>query len=81
MIKISIKIKNLESIQWMLINSHGYGDSTASIFVWGTDSTIFSKVNPNEFTYAKIAFYSNAGFYCKMKKEVLRYIIRDFLFH
>ena len=52
------------------MNSHGYGDSTTTVYVGGTDRTK-CKVNPGEYTYVKITFYNNAGFDWKMKEDAI----------
>ena len=64
------KEKDREYTMNSYMNSHGYGDSTTTIYVGGTDSTS-CKVNPGEFTYVKIVFYNNAGFDWKMKENAI----------
>ena len=54
------------------MNSHGYGDSTTTVYVGGTDATS-CRVEPGTFTYVKIVFYNNAGFDWKMKKGAIEY--------
>ena len=52
------------------MNSHGYGDSTTTVYVGGIDATS-CRVEPGTFTYVKIVFYNNAGFDWKMKKGAI----------
>ena len=54
------------------MNSHGYGDSTVTVYVGGTDATT-CRVEPGGFTYVKIVFYNNAGFDWKMKPGAIEY--------
>ena len=42
-------------------NSYGFGDSTITVYVGGTEDTN-CKVYPNQKTYVKITFYNNCGF-------------------
>ena len=62
--------KNREYTMNTYMNSHGYEDATTTIYVGGINSTS-CKVNPNGFTYVKIVFYNNAGFYWKMKENAI----------
>ena len=55
------------------MNSHGYGDSTVTVYVGGTDSTK-CKVDPGTFTYVKITFYNNAGFDWLMKDDAIEMV-------
>ena len=59
-------------------NSHGYGDSTTTIYVGGVNSTK-CRVEPTEYTIIKIVFYNNAGFDWIMKKDAIEFtdVIRE----
>ena len=54
------------------MNSHGYGDSTTTLYVGGVDGTT-CRVETGKFTYVKIVFYNNAGFDWKMKPGAIEY--------
>ena len=59
-------------------NSHGYGDSTTTIYVGGVNSTK-CRVEPNEYTVVKIVFYNNAGFDWIMNTDAIEFtdVIRE----
>ena len=42
-------------------NSYGFGDSTTSVYVGGTNDTDCI-ISPGDYTYVKITMYNNAGF-------------------
>ena len=67
---IDEKEKNREYTLTTYMNSHGYGDSTTTVYVGGTDATS-CRVEPGTFTYVKIVFYNNAGFDWKMKPDAI----------
>ena len=48
------------------INSYGFGDAGATVYVGGTEDTS-CKLSPGETTYVKITLYNNAGFDWNMK--------------
>ena len=66
------KEMNREYTMNIYTNSHGYGDSTVTIYVGGVESTK-CKVEPNQFTFVKIVFYNNAGFDWIMKEDAIIY--------
>ena len=47
-------------------NSYGFGDSTVTVYVGGTEDTN-CKVYPKQKTYVKITFYNNCGFDWNLK--------------
>lgn len=61
--------------QWLYetyTNNNGFGDSTISVFVGGTDATQCT-LNPGKMTYVKYTFYNNAGFDWNMKKNAINF--------
>ena len=66
------KEENREYTMNIYTNSHGYGDSTVTIYVGGVESTK-CKVDPGKFTFVKIVFYNNAGFDWIMKENAIEY--------
>ena len=66
------KEENREYTMNIYTNSHGYGDSTVTIYVGGVESTK-CKVEPGQFTFVKIVFYNNAGFDWIMKDNAIIY--------
>jgi len=73
------KEKDREYTMSTYMNSYGFGDSTITIFVGGTEATT-CKVQPGEYTYIKISFYNNAGFDWNLKNGAIEFEDRGSMF-
>ena len=52
------------------VNSYGFGDAAATVYVGGTNDTS-CKLSPGETTFVKITLYNNAGFDWNMKASAI----------
>ena len=52
-------------------NSYGFGDSTVTVYVGGTENTACKLYSPNEYTFIKVTFYNNAGFDWNLKASAI----------